>query len=54
MYVIVGAGASVLAVMSVALLVLCYRSSKVVTVRPWATGLSGQLQRAFVTGSACH
>ncbi|CAN1354559.1 Protein MALE DISCOVERER 1 [Linum perenne] len=26
------------------------RSNKVVTVRPWATGLSGQLQRAFVTG----
>ncbi|KAM0830151.1 hypothetical protein ACQ4PT_066395 [Festuca glaucescens] len=50
MYVIAGAGASILAVMSVALLVLCYRSSKVVTVRPWATGLSGQLQRAFVTG----
>ncbi|XP_011003691.1 PREDICTED: probable inactive receptor-like protein kinase At3g56050 [Populus euphratica] len=27
-----------------------FRSSKVVTVRPWATGLSGQLQNAFVTG----
>ncbi|CAL1368927.1 unnamed protein product [Linum trigynum] len=27
-----------------------FRSNKVVTVRPWATGLSGQLQRAFVTG----
>uniref|UniRef100_A0A6N2L4Z4 Protein kinase domain-containing protein n=1 Tax=Salix viminalis TaxID=40686 RepID=A0A6N2L4Z4_SALVM len=27
-----------------------FRSSKVVTVRPWATGLSGQLQKAFVTG----
>ncbi|CAA2998324.1 inactive receptor-like serine threonine- kinase At2g40270 [Olea europaea subsp. europaea] len=26
------------------------RSSKVATVKPWATGLSGQLQRAFVTG----
>ncbi|KAK8641598.1 hypothetical protein V6N13_010992 [Hibiscus sabdariffa] len=24
--------------------------SKVVTVKPWATGLSGQLQKAFVTG----
>jgi len=36
--------------MLAALLVLCYRSSKVVTVRPWATGLSGQLQKAFVTG----
>ncbi|KAF2297353.1 hypothetical protein GH714_021852 [Hevea brasiliensis] len=27
-----------------------FRSNKVVTVRPWATGLSGQLQKAFVTG----
>nr|AMM42877.1 LRR-RLK [Vernicia fordii] len=27
-----------------------YRSNKVVTVGPWATGLSGQLQKAFVTG----
>ncbi|KAK1586793.1 hypothetical protein Q3G72_006153 [Acer saccharum] len=26
------------------------RSSKVVTVKPWVTGLSGQLQKAFVTG----
>ncbi|KAK1286658.1 putative LRR receptor-like serine/threonine-protein kinase MRH1 [Acorus calamus] len=26
------------------------RKNKVVTVRPWATGLSGQLQKAFVTG----
>ncbi|KAE8812742.1 putative LRR receptor-like serine/threonine-protein kinase MRH1 [Hordeum vulgare] len=50
MYVIAGAGASLLVAMSAALLVLCYRSSKVVTVRPWATGLSGQLQKAFVTG----
>ncbi|KAF1891005.1 hypothetical protein Lal_00001139 [Lupinus albus] len=29
---------------------VCFRSSKVVTVKPWATGLSGQLQKAFVTG----
>ncbi|XP_041001111.1 LOW QUALITY PROTEIN: probable inactive receptor-like protein kinase At3g56050 [Juglans microcarpa x Juglans regia] len=28
---------------------LC-KSNKVATVRPWATGLSGQLQKAFVTG----
>ncbi|XP_043697825.1 inactive receptor-like serine/threonine-protein kinase At2g40270 [Telopea speciosissima] len=28
---------------------LC-RNNKVVTVKPWATGLSGQLQKAFVTG----
>ncbi|KAK7301701.1 hypothetical protein RJT34_12573 [Clitoria ternatea] len=27
-----------------------FRSSKVVAVKPWATGLSGQLQKAFVTG----
>ncbi|KAL8552223.1 hypothetical protein ACS0TY_001067 [Phlomoides rotata] len=27
-----------------------YRYGKVATVKPWATGLSGQLQRAFVTG----
>lgn len=33
-----------------ALGVVFFRSNKVVTVRPWATGLSGQLQKAFVTG----
>ncbi|VAH06440.1 probable inactive receptor-like protein kinase At3g56050 [Triticum dicoccoides] len=49
-YVIAGAGASLLVAISAALFVLCYRSNKVVTVRPWATGLSGQLQKAFVTG----
>ncbi|KAG6418473.1 hypothetical protein SASPL_120677 [Salvia splendens] len=27
-----------------------WRSGKVSTVKPWATGLSGQLQRAFITG----
>ncbi|KAF8396966.1 hypothetical protein HHK36_018603 [Tetracentron sinense] len=30
--------------------ILFCRSNKVVTVKPWATGLSGQLQKAFVTG----
>ncbi|CAN6355565.1 unnamed protein product [Urochloa humidicola] len=49
-YTIAAAGASLLAAVSVALFLLCYRSNKVVTVRPWATGLSGQLQKAFVTG----
>ncbi|KAE8729522.1 hypothetical protein F3Y22_tig00003715pilonHSYRG00378 [Hibiscus syriacus] len=29
--------------------IFLFRSSKVVTVKPWATGLSGQLQKAFVT-----
>uniref|UniRef100_A0A0D3G6G9 Protein kinase domain-containing protein n=1 Tax=Oryza barthii TaxID=65489 RepID=A0A0D3G6G9_9ORYZ len=51
-YVLVAAaGASVLLAASAAAFAACYRSSKVVrSVRPWATGLSGQLQRAFVTG----
>ncbi|WOL18647.1 protein MALE DISCOVERER 2-like isoform X2 [Canna indica] len=29
---------------------LCYRANNTVTVMPWTTGLSGQLQKAFVTG----
>lgn len=29
-----------------------FRSNKVVTVKPWATGLSGQLQKALVTGQS--
>ncbi|KAJ9539821.1 hypothetical protein OSB04_026327 [Centaurea solstitialis] len=29
---------------------MLWRCNKVATVRPWATGLSGQLQKAFVTG----
>ncbi|KAG4920546.1 hypothetical protein JHK86_049359 [Glycine max] len=29
---------------------VCFRSNKVVTVKPWTTGLSGQLQKAFVSG----
>lgn len=28
------------------------RHSKMVPVKPWATGLSGQLQKAFVTGNS--
>ncbi|XP_071935716.1 probable inactive receptor-like protein kinase At3g56050 isoform X2 [Coffea arabica] len=42
-------GGSVLVLVSVLSLLYC-RSNKVVTVKPWATGLSGQLQKAFVTG----
>ncbi|KAK7333192.1 hypothetical protein VNO80_29957 [Phaseolus coccineus] len=33
-----------------AIVFLFFRSNKVVTVKPWATGLSGQLQKAFLTG----
>ncbi|KAJ0045862.1 hypothetical protein Pint_06561 [Pistacia integerrima] len=32
------------------IVIYLYRSNKVSTVKPWATGLSGQLQKAFVTG----
>ncbi|XP_057741533.1 inactive receptor-like serine/threonine-protein kinase At2g40270 [Arachis stenosperma] len=37
-------------VLVTAIVFACFRSNKVVTVKPWATGLSGQLQKAFVTG----
>ncbi|PRQ34593.1 putative protein kinase RLK-Pelle-LRR-VI-2 family [Rosa chinensis] len=42
-------GGSLLILLSV-IGIMLVRSSKVVTVRPWTTGLSGQLQKAFVTG----
>ncbi|KAI3856816.1 hypothetical protein MKX03_014134 [Papaver bracteatum] len=44
----VAVGASFLSIAAVVFL-LC-RSKKVVSVKPWVTGLSGQLQKAFVTG----
>ena len=49
-YSLVAAGSAVFVVMAAASVMYC-RVKKVGTVRPWATGLSGQLQRAFVTGS---
>ncbi|XP_066398360.1 inactive receptor-like serine/threonine-protein kinase At2g40270 [Miscanthus floridulus] len=48
-YSLVAAGGAVFVVMAAASVMYC-RVKKVGTVRPWATGLSGQLQRAFVTG----
>ncbi|KAI9118234.1 hypothetical protein K1719_010566 [Acacia pycnantha] len=42
-------GVSLLVVVS-AIVFSCFRASRVVTVKPWSTGLSGQLQKAFVTG----
>ncbi|XP_054819447.1 inactive receptor-like serine/threonine-protein kinase At2g40270 [Prosopis cineraria] len=42
-------GVSLLVVVS-AIAFACFRTSRVVTVKPWSTGLSGQLQKAFVTG----
>lgn len=43
-------GATVFLASMAALYFLCYRANKAVTVMPWTTGLSGQLQKAFVTG----
>lgn len=42
-------GGTFLVLFSATSFVLC-RRSKVIMVKPWATGLSGQLQKAFVTG----
>ncbi|KAG4920206.1 hypothetical protein JHK82_049168 [Glycine max] len=42
-------GGAVFLLISIIGLYLC-KTNKVATVKPWATGLSGQLQNAFVTG----
>ncbi|KAE8711540.1 Inactive receptor-like serine/threonine-protein kinase [Hibiscus syriacus] len=42
-------GGSLIVLVSV-LGIILFGSSKVVSVKPWVTGLSGQLQKAFVTG----
>jgi hypothetical protein len=36
------------------IVVYLFKTNKVATVKPWATGLSGQLQKAFVTGKSKH
>ncbi|XP_062210924.1 probable inactive receptor-like protein kinase At3g56050 isoform X2 [Phragmites australis] len=46
--VVAGIAVSLLVVLAAG--VLCFRAKRMGTVRPWATGLSGQLQKAFVTG----
>jgi hypothetical protein len=38
-----------LGIVAVGLLLMC-RKQVVTTIGPWKTGLSGQLQKAFVTG----
>ncbi|XP_066352347.1 protein MALE DISCOVERER 2-like isoform X4 [Miscanthus floridulus] len=48
-YGLVAAGIVVFLLVSAAS-ILCFQAKKMGTVRPWATGLSGQLQKAFVTG----
>ncbi|KAL8129049.1 LOW QUALITY PROTEIN: hypothetical protein V2J09_018204 [Rumex salicifolius] len=42
-------GGALVIIVAVAAIVVC-QSSRMVTVKPWATGLSGQLQKAFVSG----
>ncbi|TKY47571.1 LRR receptor serine/threonine-protein kinase MRH1 [Spatholobus suberectus] len=42
-------GGAVFLLISIIGIYLC-KTNKVATVKPWATGLSGQLQKAFVTG----
>lgn len=48
-YILIALGSVFLLVMS-AILVLVCRGKRGVAVGPWRTGLSGQLQKAFVTG----
>uniref|UniRef100_A0ACD5YE05 Uncharacterized protein n=1 Tax=Avena sativa TaxID=4498 RepID=A0ACD5YE05_AVESA len=48
-YGLLTAGGAGFLVITAAFVVYC-RAKKVGTVKPWVTGLSGQLQRAFVTG----
>ncbi|XWS71880.1 hypothetical protein CRYUN_Cryun03dG0175800 [Craigia yunnanensis] len=47
--ILVGSIGGFLLVLVSVLGIILFRSSKVVTVKPWATGLSGQLQKAFIT-----
>ncbi|KAJ6804811.1 inactive receptor-like serine/threonine-protein kinase [Iris pallida] len=48
-YLSIAAGAFCIIVLS-SVYIFCWRSNEIVTVMPWKTGLSGQLQKAFVTG----
>ncbi|KAK9154009.1 hypothetical protein Sjap_001489 [Stephania japonica] len=49
-WIILIGGLSASAVILISIGIFFCRSSKAVIVKPWATGLSGQLQKAFVTG----
>ena len=51
-YGLVAAGISAFLIISTVGALYC-RAKKVGTVKPWVTGLSGQLQKAFVTGTLC-
>ena len=49
-YIIIVGGVAVLLIVAAAMLCM-WRSKAVTTIRPWKTGLSGQLQKAFITGN---
>lgn len=51
-YFIVIAGVAVLLIVSAAVFCM-FRSQAVASIGPWKTGLSGQLQKAFITGDVC-
>lgn len=48
-YIIITAGVAVLLILAAAIFCM-FRSQAVATIGPWKTGLSGQLQKAFITG----
>lgn len=49
-YVSITGGVSVFLIVAAAMFCMC-RSKAVKTIGPWKTGLSGQLQKAFITGN---
>ncbi|XP_022140198.1 protein MALE DISCOVERER 2-like [Momordica charantia] len=49
-YAIIIGGVSLLLILAAIILCMC-RSRGVTTIGPWKTGLSGQLQKAFITGA---
>ncbi|PRQ29173.1 putative protein kinase RLK-Pelle-LRR-VI-2 family [Rosa chinensis] len=48
-YIVIGISVAVLLMVLLVMLFMC-RSQAVKTIKPWKTGISGQLQKAFVTG----
>lgn len=48
-YIIIALSVLVLLIVLIAMIFMC-RSQAVKTIGPWKTGLSGQLQKAFITG----
>jgi len=53
LYMVVLPAVALLSLAGLACWLLC-RKSAVATIGPWKTGLSGQLQKAFVTGIYCY